>query len=350
MVAAARVALVGFGLGGSVFHAPLIEATAGLELRAIVTSDPGRRESAQRRYPRAAIVEGIDQIVHSPADWDLVVVTTPNSSHLGLALAAVDAGIHVVVDKPITPTSAEAGRLARLARRRGVTVIPYHNRRWDGDFMTVRDLVRTGQLGQVWRFESRFERWKPGPPRPGSWKSDPDQPGGGILYDLGTHLVDQALHLFGLPAAVYAEQAGHGSPLDDDTFVALHYAQGGPAVHLWASTSAAQWGPRFRVLGSEAAYVKFGMDPQEEALKAGSVPGAPGWGEDRPEEWGRLGVLAEATPVTTRAGAYEEFYRGVARHLLEDEPPPVDVGDAIDGLKVLEAAAESARSGRVVPL
>lgn len=349
MSAVARVALFGYGLGGSVFHAPLIDVIPELDLAAIVTSDPGRVESARRRYPAAAVMAGLDDLLRTPEDWDLVVITTPNASHFSLAEAVIGAGISAVVDKPVTPTSAEAQHLADLAARHGVSVIPYHNRRWDGDFRTVRDLVAAGRLGQVWRFESRFERWRPGPPDSDSWKQDPDQAGGGILYDLGTHLVDQALHLFGRPSAVYAEQIKRRSTVDDDAFVALTYDDG-PVVHLWASSTAARLGPRFRVLGSGRGYVKFGMDPQEAALKAGGVPGTPGWGEEPRDAWGTAGTDGRSEPVVTRPGAYQDFYRGVADHLLDRAPPPVDIRDAVAGLQVLEAATESAGSGRVVTL
>ena len=340
---------MGYGLGGSVFHAPLIDATPGLVLGAVVTTDPERRAAAAHRYPDTRLVARLEELLRRPEDWDLVVVSTPNSTHFALAEAVLEAGIAVVVDKPVSPTSSEAERLAAQAERRGVSVIPYHNRRWDGDFMTVRELIATGRLGQVWRYESRFERWKPTGSTTRSWKQDPGQPGGGILYDLGSHLVDQALHLFGRPAAVYAEQARHGSEVDDDAFVALTY-QDGPVVHLWASSTAAQLGPRFRVLGSRAGYVKHGMDPQEEALRAGALPDGPDWGVERQDAWGRLGTVERSEPWPTRPGAYQGFYQGVARHLLDGAPPPVDMADAVEGLQLIEAAVESAGAGRVVPL
>lgn len=340
--------MIGYGLGGSVFHAPLIAATPGLELGAIVTSDPQRRTAASARYPGVRLVASVEELLSDPAGWDLVVVTTPNATHFPVAWAVLSAGFPVVVDKPVTPTSAEAEQLEALARRQGVSVIPYHNRRWDGDYLTVEELVSSGRLGQVWRFESRFERWKPGPPAPGSWKHDPSQAGGGILYDLGSHLVDQALQLFGPPTSVYSEAARHTSPLDDDTFVALGYGEG-PAVHLWVSSTAASLGPRFRVLGSRGSYLKFGLDPQEDALRSGGDPASPAWGTEPPERWGVVGAGEETEPVPTRSGAYQQFYAGVARHLTEEgAPPPVTMAEAVVGLRVLEAAAESARTRRVV--
>lgn len=337
---------MGYGLGGSVFHAPLIDATPGLSLAAIVTGDPQRQDAARSRYPRTLILPGLDQVLGHRREWDLVVVTTPNATHFPIAEAVISAGLHAVIDKPVTPRAAEAERLARLAAEREVSVIPFHNRRWDGDFLTVADLVGGGRLGRIWRYESRFERWRPDPPATNTWKRDPGLPGGGVLYDLGVHLVDQALHLFGTPSSVYAEQLRHTGALDDDTFVALRY-EAGPVVHLWASSTAAQLGPRFRVLGSEAAYVKQGMDPQEDALRSGQDPGGKGWGEEPDSAWGRLGTASGSRPLQTRAGTYQEFYAGVAAHLLRGEPPPVDLDDAVTGLRILEAAVRSAASGRV---
>lgn len=345
-----RVAVVGYGLGGSVFHAPLIDATDGLTLEAVVTSDPERAAAVHRRYPRTRVVAGVDDLLAGDGDVDVVVVTVPNAHHFAVAEAALSAGLTTVVDKPVTPTSAEARRLACLAAERGVSVIPFHNRRWDGDYLTVAGLVRSGRLGRVWRLESRFERWRPRPSPTPTWKQDPSLAGGGILFDLGTHLVDQALHLFGRPQSVYAEMASHTGPLDDDCFVALRYSDG-TAVHLWASSTAARLGPRFRVLGSEAGYVKWGMDPQETALRAGGTPRDPGWGTATSRDaWGEIGTVEEAEQIATEPGAYQEFYAGVADHLLHGGPPPVDMADAVAGLEVLEAAVASARSGSVVPL
>jgi scyllo-inositol 2-dehydrogenase (NADP+) len=341
------VALVGYGLGGSAFHAPLIASTPGLELVAVVTSDPARRAEAAARYPSARIPAGVEELLGQARPPDLVVVSVPNRHHFAVAELALRAGSSVVLDKPVTPTSEEARQLCGVADDAGVSLIPYHNRRWDGDFRTVRSLLGTGRLGTVWRFESRFERWKPGQPDPRSWKQDPSAPGAGILFDLGSHLVDQVICLFGLPAGVYAEVVGRGGPPDDDVFMALAYPRG-PQVHLWASSRSALLGPRFRVLGSDGAYVKFGLDPQESALRAGTVPSAPGWGEEPADLWGRLGSVAGDEELETLPGAYQEFYAGVAAHLREGAPPPVPMADAVDGLRVLEAAKESALTGGVV--
>lgn len=344
-----RVAVVGYGLAGSVFHSPFIEATPGLSLAAIVTGNPERRADALRRYPDVRIVSTADDLLRRRHDWDLVVVAVPNADHFAVAEGAIEAGLSCVVDKPVTPTSEQALRLAQMASEQGVSVIPYQNRRWDGDFRTVIELLDAGRLGDIWRYESRFERWRPGGLGPSSWKQDPNLPAGGLLFDLGSHLIDQAVRLFGRPDRVYAEVVGRVDAIADDTFVALSYPQG-LAVHLWASSKAADLGPRFRILGSRGAYVKYGLDPQEDALRAGRLPTEPGWGEEPTDSWGQLRTEQGTETVATLPGDYGAFYAGVAAHLLAGAPPPVEIDDAIAGLKVIEAALASAQSKSVVAL
>lgn len=345
-----RVALIGYGTGGALFHAPLISAVPGLSLSAVVTADPERQEAVRRRYPRAEVLDRADRVWAAAGSYDLAVVTTPNRLHVPLARAALEAGLPVVVDKPVAATAAEARSLGALADERGLLVVPYHNRRWDGDFRTVRTLVAGGALGAVHRFESRFERWRP-EPKPG-WKesADPaDAPG--VLYDLGPHLIDQAVVLFGRPLRVHAELdvRRRGAVAPDDAFVALTHP-GGERSHLWMSALTARLGPRFRVLGGAAGYEVRGMDPQEDALRAGRTPLDEGWGGCPPESYGLLGAPEAATPVPTEPGAYQEFYAGVARALRGEAPPPVALADAVTGLEIIEAAIRSARDGTTVTL
>ncbi|MFB4319311.1 Gfo/Idh/MocA family oxidoreductase [Actinomadura sp. 21ATH] len=347
---ALRVALIGYGTGGAVFHAPLIASVPDLRLEAVVTGNPERREAVRRRHPDARVLESADRLWESPEAYDLVVVTAPNRQHVPLARTALTSGLPVVVDKPVAPTAAEARSLAALAAVRGLPVIPFHNRRWDGDFRTVRRLVREGELGTVQRFESRFERWRP-EIKPG-WKESSDpRDAGGILYDLGSHLIDQAVTLLGPPERVYAEidVRRSGAVAPDDVFVALAHP-GGARSHLWMSATAAQLGPRFRVLGSAAGYTVSGMDPQEDELRAGRTPKDPGWGQVPPEAYGRLGTPAAGRPEPTEPGAYQDFYAGVARALRGDGAPPVALADAITGLEVVEAAIRSAGGGTPVPV
>ena len=345
-----RVGLIGYGLGGSTFHAPLISTTRGLKLDTVVTGDPGRRQQVEREHPGATVVPGPEQLWERAGDLDLVVVTTPNGTHVPLALAALEHGLHVVVDKPFAPTAAEGRRLLRDAQRRDLLVIPFHNRRWDADALTVRRLLDEGALGDVYRFENRYERWravrKPRWCQPGAHER-----GEGIMYDLGVHIIDQALLFFGPVTQVYAEMDRRHPDVtvEDDAYIALTHASG-VRSHLYTTMLAAQVEARMRVLGSRAAYVKFGMDPQEEALKAGGRPGGPGWGAEPDEQWGTLGAGDEARPVRSEPGAYPRFYAGVAAALRDGAPPPVDPQDAIAGLEIVDAAFRSAEEGRVVVL
>ena len=343
--------LVGYGLGGSVFHAPLIESTPGLRLAAVVTANRDRQMAAQARYPQARVFDDVAAALAQAGDVGLAVVSTPNRSHVHLATAALQAGLAVVVDKPVAANPQDAAALADLAGSLGRWVVPFHNRRWDGDFLTVQELIRSARLGEVWQFESRYERWRPGPVRD-IWREDPaPEAAGGLLYDLGAHLIDQALVLFGPPSGVYAElrRRRPGAQVDDDSFVSLLYPSG-LVAHLWTSSGAAQGGPRFRVLGSEAAFVKFGLDGQEASLRAGQTPAGATWGVEGEERWGRLGDDADAVTVPTRPGAYPDFYAAVLASLRAAAPPPVSMAEAVAGLEIIEAAQRSAAGGGTVAL
>lgn len=349
-----RVALVGYGTGGAVFHAPMITATEGLELAAVVTGDPERRVDVKRRYPDAALFAEAGEIWSDPGDYDLAVITTPNRSHAGLAQAALAAGLHAVVDKPVATTVNDARTIAAFAAEHERTVIPFHNRRYDGDFLTVRRLLDEDAVGAVHRLESRFERWRP-ETKPG-WKESADPAdAGGIQFDLGSHLIDQAIALFGTPARVYAELDVRRTDAKavDDAFIALTYGEPdepAPRVHLWMSAVAADLGPRFRVLGAEGAYVKYGLDPQEQALRDGRTPDEDDWGADAEDMYGTLGTIGDTIRVPTEPGRYQRFYADVVECLRDGAPPPVTMDDAVTGLRVIEAAGRSARVGVLVRL
>ncbi|WNO74384.1 Gfo/Idh/MocA family oxidoreductase [Streptomyces sp. AM8-1-1] len=349
-----RVGLVGYGLAGSVFHAPLIAATEGLVLDTIVTSNPERQEQARAEFPDVRFVATPDELWAHAGELDLVVIASPNKTHVPVATAALEAGLSVVVDKPIAGTAAEARELAALAEARGLLLSVFQNRRWDNDFLTLRKLIADGSLGEVQRFESRFERWRP--QLKGGWRESGDpQEIGGLLYDLGSHLVDQALTLFGPVTRVYAESdlRRPGAKADDDTFFALTHANG-VRSHLYASATTAQLGPRFRVLGSAAGYVKYGLDPQEADLRDGKRPDThKPWGVEDESQWGRLGggespLTGGGDPVETLPGDYPAYYAAVADALRNGTPPPVTAEQAAAALEVLEAARRSAREGVTV--
>ena len=347
---AIRVGLIGFGLAGEVFHAPLIAATPRMELVSIVTSDQVRQERARAAYPRTSVVPDVDRLWSDASRLDLVVIGTPNDSHVPLARAALERGLAVVIDKPMAPTSAEGQRLVEEAEARGLSITVFQNRRWDGDYLTLRRLLADGALGDVVRFESRFERWRPAVD-PGAWRerADPEE-AGGLLFDLGAHLIDQAVQAFGPPTSVYAEveRRRPGAEVDDDSFVALRHANG-TVSHLWMNAIAAIRAPRMRVLGLNGAFEKHGLDVQEEALSDGMRPGDPDWGREPSDAWGTLRVGGETRPVETEPGAYEAFYTGLADAMRSDGPLPVDPRDSVQGLRIIEAALESARTGAVVP-
>ncbi|NYH53886.1 putative dehydrogenase [Nocardiopsis arvandica] len=345
-----HVALIGYGKGGEVFHAPLINAVPGLRLSAVVTGNPERRRAAEERYPGVTVYPNVAELWADSDRYEIAVVTTPNDTHAPLAQAALETGMAVVVDKPFALTAAQARELTDLAGKLDQVLTVYQNRRWDSDFLTLWKLIEEGSLGRVHRFESRFERWRP--QAKATWReSGGVETGAGLLYDLGPHLIDQAINLFGPVASVYAEidTLREGVNSDDDVFLALNHARG-TRSHLWMSALTAQNGPRFRVLGNEGAFTVHGMDGQEARLTAGERPDAADWGVVAEEDWGVLGVDGDTRRVPSERGAYTEFYAGVRDAVGEGEPLPVDLHEVIHGLEVIESARRSARTGTVVNL
>jgi scyllo-inositol 2-dehydrogenase (NADP+) len=265
--------------------------------------------------------------------------------------AALVAGKHVVVDKPFVPTSAEADELIGLAARAGRLLSVFHNRRWDADFLTVERCVRTGLLGTVSTYIARYDRFRP--QRSDSWLEQ-DLPGSGLLYDLGSHMVDQALQLFGLPETVAADVRARrpGAVVDDDVHVVLGYD--GLRAVLQAGSLLRAPGPRFEVHGTTGSFVKRGMDSQEPALRAGARPGDPAWGAEPQDQYGTLTTELGGMPLTGRLttlpGAYESFYRQMARAVAGEGPVPVPAEEARDAVRVIECARRSSREARSVPV
>ncbi len=336
-----RAAIVGYGLSGRYFHAPLIAATDGLELGYVVTSSQARRQAVAAEHPGAQAIPSIDELwAQSP---ELIVVATPNDSHAEIASAALSRGIHVVVDKPLAPTADEAEALVIQAGRERVLLSAFHNRRWDTDQLTLRRLIAEGAIGSVTRYESRFERWRP-ESNPQSWRElASPAAGGGVLLDLGTHLVDQALVLFGPAGSVYAEVAARrGTAGDDDVFIALRH-ESGTISHLWASAVAPAPGPRLRVQGTAGGFLVSALDPQEAALRAGGRPDLDRtWGKPPAWEYGRLVAGEQSVPVPPEPGDWPRFYALLRDALHGHGAPPVDPRDAVEVLRVLETARRSA--------
>lgn len=333
-----RVAIVGYGLAGRSFHAPLIAATDGLELVGVVTSSPARRQQLAVDHPQAKALADVEAL-WTDVSPELVVVATPNSSHAVITSAAIRHGVPVLVDKPLAVTAAEAEAVVSEAERAGVLLTVFQNRRWDTDQLTLRKLMAEGALGEIARYESRFERWRPDLD-PDKWReSAGPQDGGGVLLDLGSHLVDQALTLFGPATHVYAEiESRRGGAGDDDAFIALRHASG-TISHLHASAVTPSVGPRLRVQGSSAGFLVSRLDPQEAALRAGERPDTvAGWGMPEDFERGRLVAGDRSVPVPPEPGAWQRFYELLRDALRGGSPPPVDPHDAVQTLRVLEAA------------
>ncbi len=343
-----RTGIIGYGLAGRVFHAPFIATNPDFSLDLIATSSPERASEALAHHSNATIVESPDALLARAAagDLDLVVLASPAHVHLEQGLAALEAGCAVVIDKPFVPSLRDGKKLIAKAEEVGKLLTVFQNRRYDGDFLTLRKLVEGGTLGAVHRFESTFERW--GGAVRDRWQDTTtiDQ-GAGITFDLGSHLIDQALHLFGPAQLEHASllRVRENGVSDDDAFIALRHTSG-VRSHLTMSRAAAQSGPRFRVLGSESAYTVYGLDGQEPALKNYVWPGAAGYGETPDNEWGLLGIDgsdAGLTPVATEKGNYPGFYEGVAASILHGAPAPVDPREALEVVRIIEHAHAHAR-------
>jgi scyllo-inositol 2-dehydrogenase (NADP+) len=319
------VGLIGYGLGGSVFHAPLIEAEPRLRLHAVVTSRAGQVE---RDHPGVRVVGSAAELLEDPA-VELVVVAAPNAVHHELAAAALAAGRHVVVDKPFTLTTADADDLIALAERQDRLLSVFQSRRWDGDFLTVRRCLEAGLLGRVSSFDSRYDRFRPAPK--GGWKEE-DVPGSGLLWDLGPHLIDQALQLFGLPETVWADLQVQRPGVEAVDWVDLVLGYGRLRVLLRAAMEVRDPGPRFEVHGDRGSLLTWGLDrPEVDATLTTEVAGL--------ELRGRLAGLP---------GDHGAYYAAMAAAVAGQGPVPVTAAEARDVIMVIEHALESGRQGRVV--
>ncbi|HZQ44659.1 MAG TPA: Gfo/Idh/MocA family oxidoreductase [Acidobacteriaceae bacterium] len=357
-----RCAVLGFGLAGKVFHCPFIAAVPGLELTSIVQR---KGDEAAQAYPSARILRSIDEAFADPT-IDLIVVATPNETHFDLASQALQAGKHVVVDKPITSSAKSAQALASLAKAHSRILAPFHNRRWDGDFLTVRKLLLDNTLGRPIEITSRFDRYRP-LQRPDTWKESAAA-STGLLYDLGPHLVDQALALFGPPARLTAfiHHDRDTTDIDDAFDITLEYDRGFGHTLRYISAAtmlAPDPSPRFLIHGTHGSYRKFGVDPQEPTLvntndRPPRLGSAQPWLPEPDSAWGTLTSAAELTQNTqltrstypTIPGDYRQFYANVRDAILRRAPLAVTPEDAFRTLRLLDLARQSSELRRTLPV
>ncbi len=341
-----NVGLVAFGMSGRIFHAPFLDHHPGFGLRTVVER---HHEHSKAVYPDVTVVRSLKALLDDDS-IDLVVITTPNSLHYEQTKRALESGKHVVVEKPFTITSREADDLIDLARQRDRMLAVYHNRRWDGDFLTVRRILNGRQLGRLVEFESHFDRFR-NYLKPDSWREQ-GEPGNGMLYDLGSHLIDQALVLFGPPDQLTADirTQREGGQIDDNFELILHYDD--LKVTLKSCMLVREPGVRFILHGTKGSYVKYGLDPQEEALDRGRTPDEPGWGEEPEEHWGTLNTEFDGLHfigrVETVPGQYQGFYENIYQVLTDDGDLMVKPHQARNVIRMIELARESNEDGRTI--
>lgn len=341
-----RVGLIGYGYSGATFHAPLIAVAKGLKLSRIASSNP---ERVRQLFPDVAAVTHAGDLIRA-ADVDLVVIATPNALHHTLAIDALNANKHVVLEKPFTITATEAEELVQLAEKRNLVLSVFHNRRWDSDFLTVRHCIESGILGEINTCEIRFDRYRP--ELRNRWREQ-DLPGSGCLYDLGSHSIDQALQLFGSPKKISADVGVQRPGAFSPDYFHLIMDYGVRKVILHSGAIVRQAGPRFLVHGNKGSFIKYGMDPQEDALKQGRCPGAAGWGKEDERDHGQITHgdhgLRISGKLESLPGSYQSYYEGISNAILGKGPIPVSAADALQVIKVIECAMLSSKEGRVIP-
>lgn len=346
-----HVGLIGYGMAGQVFHAPIIASVPGLHLTKIRETKPAHIQLANQRYPWAEVVAHTEAILTDDR-IKLVVIATPNQTHFELAEAALLARKHVVVDKPFTVTTAEADKLMALATRQQCLLTVHHNRRWDSNAKTLRKIINSQLLGRLVELEIHFDRFR-NFFRPGAWREEAI-PGAGILYDLGAHLLDEAQVLFGLPRTLTADERiqRHGGKTIDNFTVVLDYDD--LKVTLKAGMLVREPGPTYQLLGEQGSFVKYGMDPQEEALKAGMTPAdQPHWGTEPASRWGKINTDYQGLHLTgtieSEPGDYREFYANVYAAVMGQAPLAVTAEQARNTIRMIELARQSSAEQKTVP-
>jgi scyllo-inositol 2-dehydrogenase (NADP+) len=343
-----QTAIIGFGLSGRVFHAPFLHAHPGFRLAKVVER---KSNSAKDLYPDVEIVRNYKDLLNDDI-LELVVIATPNIFHFDQACEFLMAGKHIVVEKPFSPSSAEADKLIKISEETGKKIFVYQNRRWDGDFKTLQQVVYQGYLGEILEYEAHFDRFAPGPRR-SAWRDEP-LPGGGVLYDLGSHLIDQALVLFGMPHSVFADirKQRAESKVDDYFEVSLFYSR--LKVVLKASVFVKEPGPRYIIHGTKGSFVKYGIDPQEEMLKQNLLPDTEDWGKEDPDCWGILNAELNGQQfygtIETEPGNYMGFYDNVHDVITKGAEQAVRPEEARNVIRIIELAFESHGSKSMVSL
>jgi scyllo-inositol 2-dehydrogenase (NADP+) len=343
-----KTALLSYGMSGEIFHAPLLAVNPGFTLTSIVQRNS---EKAKQRYPYVKIAKQVDEVMNDSA-IELIVINTPNESHYPYATQALEAGKHVIVEKPFTVTTQEADNLIALAKKKNKILTVFQNRRWDGDFMTVKKVVENKWVGKIAEFELHYDRYR-NYIEANTWKEE-QGPGSGILYNLGSHMLDQVLALFGLPLEVDARvgiQRPNGK-VEDFYDIRMQYNDFHAIVK--SSYLVRESTPRYILHGTEGSFIKYGIDPQEQALKDGKVPGTAGWGADAKELWGKInttiGGLHIEGHVETIAGDYTQFYKNIFESIRNGKPLAVKPEESKDGIRLIEACYESSKSRKAIKL
>ncbi|WP_078409271.1 oxidoreductase [Priestia abyssalis] len=341
-----QVGLVGYGLSGQVFHAPFVHTHSHMNLKKVVER---RSAKSKEHYPYVEVVASYEELL-ADEEIDVVIITTPNEFHFSMVKDAILKRKHVVIEKPFTVTSKEAMELTELAGEYGVKLFVYHNRRWDGDFKTVKKIIEQGLLGDIVEFESHFDRFR-NYFKENAWREE-DRPGSGILYDLGSHLIDQSLVLFGTPDAVTAHTSiqRKGGKSVDAFDVRLHYPE--VSVTLKAGMLVRELGPRFTLHGTEGSFVKYDLDPQENALRQGSMPTDSGYGIEDEGCWGTLNATINGLhyhgKIETLPGSYQDFYQNVYEAVTEGKELEVKPEQGATVIRIIELAEQSAREKRTI--
>ncbi|MGK7397668.1 MAG: oxidoreductase [Candidatus Cyclobacteriaceae bacterium M3_2C_046] len=343
-----QVGITSYGMSGKIFHAPLISAHSGFQLKKIMQRSA---DNAHQDYPHVEVVKKLEDIAHDP-DIELVVVNTPNPTHFEFIKMMLEAGKHVVAEKPFTNTLEEGQQLIDLAREKGVVLSVFQNRRWDGDFKTVHHVIQQKLLGELVEYEAHYDRFRNYVEK-GTWKEE-EAPGSGILYNLGSHMIDQVLVLFGLPQAVTADIRSQraGSKVADNYEVIMDY--GNLKATVKSSYMVREQVPRYQLYGREGTFLKYGIDPQEEYLKQGLGPGSSGWGIEPEEDWGLLNTtindLHYYGHIETLPGTYQDYYENVYQAIRNGQELAVTPEQGLQVIQVIQAAMQSHKEGRRVKL